>query len=135
MKIKELVLQNTLNIATLLIVAMILWLAKTIYPLIIPSILEELPNKILLILLAVSMTINFALFILFLFNKKEKLKPFLGAYWDKNLNPYCPACKSLVRTFPEGRLSCLKCKEITQLSSVSKSLTLSEAHDLIKNIT
>lgn len=51
---------------------------------------------------------------------KLNLRIALGAYWDKELNPYCPSCKTMLtnygvyetlRKFERG-MECISCKKI-----------------------
>ena len=54
--------------------------------------------------------------LIYLLNK-IKLKPRFGLYWDKENNPYCPSCKSLLSNYYEDSLYskidphfiCIKC--------------------------
>lgn len=100
------------------------------------TILLLLPlSLLLLLLLSVS-------YIIFLRKKlKINLHRALGAYWDNQLNTYCPSCKNLLTNYAfyetirnyEPGYKCIHCKETVHLSDGSKCfLSYEEAVNIIK---
>lgn len=72
---------------------------------------------------------------------KNKLTPKFGVFWDKNKEPYCPACQSLLNkesvniSDPDATvyLKCIHCDKYVYLSlDEPKRLTLSEAKKYLK---
>ncbi len=126
-------------IAIGLIVLLIAWIVKQVASSLSVQIYDLLPCKIWALLFLSTIGICFVLIALLILNKKEKLKPYFGAYWDKDLNAYCPVstCKSLLAFLRESRLHCNKCKQPIRLykDNNSNELSLAEARDLIKKIS
>ena len=61
-----------------------------------------------------------------------RIKPKFGVYWDKELNPYCPSCKSLLCINEDLVIYCLCCNREMPLVS-DKLITLKEARKLLRN--
>ena len=96
--------------------------------------------NIMLILLAIIIVLLSYILIL---HYKHRLKFILGAYWDKELNPYCPSCKKPLSNYGHysaGRknfpgLKCIGCKEVIRLSDGNKiCLTIEEAKEIVKKL-
>ena len=124
----------TKPIAIGLTVLLIAWIVKQVASSLSVQIYDLLPRKIWALLFLSTLGICLILMTLLILNKKDKLKPYFGAYWDKKLNPCCPTCKSLLAFLREGRLHCNKCKRPIHLYRDDNSceLTIREARDLIE---
>jgi hypothetical protein len=94
------------------------------------------------IVFLISITIVLFSYILIL-HYKHRLKFSLGAYWDKELNPYCPSCKKPLSNYglySAGRknypgLKCIECKEVIRLSDGNKiCLTIEGAQEIVKKL-
>ncbi len=121
------------------------------------SILTLFPDKKLpdwfLIILGISLSINSELiFWVWSLRKKVKFKAKYGVYWDSELNPYCPICKTplsleklpnqqeiLYQTSPvyrmlkKPRLYCSKCdKYFSLISDSGISISLVDAKKNLK---
>ena len=71
---------------------------------------------------------------------KNRLKVHFNLYWDKKLNPFCPACKSPLTFYAEYKgyknplFYCTKCgKEIEATGENGNAFTLDEVRKKIKN--
>jgi hypothetical protein len=84
-KLKEIVLSHIATIYVTLITALLVMVANQIFPLILPVLLEKLPNKTTLTLLALSILINMVFLSFFFYYKfSNKLKLKFGVLWDRN---------------------------------------------------
>lgn len=61
------------------------------------------------------------------FIKEPKLILKFGIYWDKELNPYCPVCKTPLTLISDSRPNCYKCDKIIPIVSSDKRIGLAEA--------
>lgn len=72
------------------------------------------------------------------YKSKLKLKLKFGAYWDKELNPYCPICEKPLKRITESEqeyyydLYCYICEKHICLYNDKEFLTFSEAKKLLK---
>lgn len=124
--------------------ALVVWLA--IDDSLSDFVFRYVPKTILLILpLVILLLLLLALSYIIILRKKIKgeLKQALGVYWDKELNPYCPACKSILSNYAFHRsgskyfpgFKCIKCKDIIHLSGETKMfIEISEAKEVVKNL-
>lgn len=73
----------------------------------------------------------------------QKLKSILGVYWDKELNIYCPSCKSMLTNYAfydtgrkhEPGIKCIKCNQILHFSDEKKRFyDLGEAKQIVRSI-
>ena len=66
---------------------------------------------------------------------KRKLRIRFGLYWDKEANPFCPACQSLLTGYSialggEGYFACVKCNRTILLSDrTGKPISFSAAQE------
>ena len=64
-----------------------------------------------------------------------KLKPVFGLLWDKSLNPYCPACKTLLSGYGHRdgygySFFCIKCKGLLSIQDdTGEDITLEQAKE------
>lgn len=143
--IKTTVTKHSVVIGITLIVWLLLQILKELLPLVLPSILQNSPPKLILLLLVLSMLGNLILLTLVILNRNKKLKLKFGIYWDNETdpNPYCPICKAPLQvderafTFNEVnlgslKLTCLKCeKPIPIRDDNSQYVPFKKAKELI----
>lgn len=102
--------------------------------------------KTILLLTPFILLILFIFSILYINHLRKKLKKNLfsafGVYWDKNLIPYCPSCKTILSNYgfySGGRKNypgfiCIKCDSVIRLSDVEKIfMSYEEAKEKLKN--
>lgn len=117
-----------LETATVSVTMILLGVVKEFFPLILEKVIPELSKRSLLGLAALATIVAlFELVCILYLLRQAKLTPRFGVYWDKKLNPYCPACKTpLAMSKVSSMLLCFRCKE--QVGIVSGTpITLEEA--------
>jgi hypothetical protein len=113
-------------------------------PIIFPAIIQQLPKPVLLkmLTLAIVLFVLSLVLSLWIYNQfKTKLKPKFGVVWDKNKEPYCPACEKPFTKFTLERgggakivvgLACPKCGNHFELiTDEGERITLAEAKKLL----
>ena len=135
MKLK---LSYTISISTTSIIGLAVWLTKKFFPLGLDNALLWLKSHILLLIFLLISLIEYSY--IFILKRKFKLTPNFVVYWDKDHNPYCRVCKTLLgfadcnRNFPYSDSFCDNCdKPIILQDDKENPLTISEAKILIKN--
>lgn len=131
------------SIISLLSIIVIIWLSikdplsQLIYNNVPKTILLLLP-LVLFLLLSLSIV-----YIIYLRKKiKKNLFSAFGVYWDKDLNVYCPSCKTMLSNYAfyeSGRkhhpgFKCIKCNSVVRLSDDEHIfMKYDEAKERIKN--
>lgn len=71
-------------------------------------------------------------------SRKNALRLYFGIYWDKEKNPYCPACKTPLNYFHDNEYNeyhtfeCIKCnKEMSAKDINGNYLSLKQAKELL----
>lgn len=128
--IKTKLTENSVTIGITLIVWLMLQILKELLPLVLPSILQNSPPKLILLLLVLSMLGNLILLTLILLNRDKKLKSKFGIFWDNKANPYCPICKTPLQTgersfidLGSANLTCPKCNKTFLMRDDSSKIT------------
>jgi hypothetical protein len=62
---------------------------------------ESMPTLSISTTLALSCLLWAASYIFLILKNRDKFKPKFGILWDKNKEPYCPACKTLLSGYTE----------------------------------
>jgi uncharacterized membrane protein YwzB/ribosomal protein L37AE/L43A len=94
------------------------------------------PGKLMLYIIIILILISFIvrLFRLIKLGIPRSFKAKLGFYWDKEFNPYCPVCKTLLSGANYSNiLRCPKCDKEFTLRHGSKLYPLEDAVRAIKN--
>lgn len=65
--------------------------------------------------------------------QQEQLEIYFGIYWDKELNPYCPVCKTLLTLVDDSRPKCYNCDKIIPIVNSDKRMGLREARKIISS--
>jgi hypothetical protein len=65
--------------------------------------------------------------------QQEQLKIYFGIYWDEELNPFCPACKTPLTLISDSRPMCYKCDKIIGITDSEKRMGLAEARKIISS--
>lgn len=112
-----------------------------VLPIILPSLIEQLPKTLLLKILSV---LSVAILLLILVSialylkLRKKLISQFGILWDKNKEPYCPACEIILSEYHEQNappiyeFRCIKCNAHIRLMNFGKSISLSDAQKFLK---
>ena len=111
-------------------------------PILLPTIIQQLPKPVLLKLLTVAIILFFLLFIVasaIYLHFNRKLKPKFGVLWDKNGEPYCsihekPLTRHKVKLKEdkvETGLNCAECGNLPLINDEGERLTLPEAKKLL----
>jgi len=131
-------------ITALLSVALIIAIA--IYDPLKKIVEENVPISILIILIIILLVL-LSLSFLYILNLKRKLNlnlhRALGAYWDNELNPYCPACKTMLTNYQvyetiknyEFGMKCISCDNVVHFcDEVKRYYELDSAKQIVKKI-
>ena len=72
------------------------WIFVQAAPIVLPVVERFFPVRILLAILALSITLNIVLGVAIyrLASNRQKLRLLYGILWDKDKNPHCPVCKN-----------------------------------------
>ncbi len=146
MKITESIKESTTKYLLSIILGVLGLLIGSIYsdliPIILPSIIQQLPKTVLLkmltlaiILFVLSLALSWVTYI----HLKTKFISKFGVVWDKNKEPYCPACEKPFAKYEanlggkiQAGLYCAKCnKTLPLITDEGKRLTLIEAKKLL----
>ena len=79
--------------------------------------LEQVPPELWLPTLLLFFVLSLVLACALYFSRRNRLHSKYGYYWDRQGNPYCPACKTLMKAFrrehPGNRYVtyCYKCRQ------------------------
>lgn len=111
------------------------------------KILQKYISFSILIVLLLVLFVALILSLIYIIYLKKKLKPSLikslGVYWDEELNPYCPSCKTLLSNYAyygngskhHPGMKCIACDKLIQFSDESKIFyELGEARSIVQGI-
>jgi hypothetical protein len=110
-------------------------LGKAVLPALWPALVASVTTQTLLPILGLSLLVNLTCVLALVHMSKERqLTGHIGILWDKDKNPYCPACETLLGGYAfyeeKPALRCVKCEKAVFLfddGSEIKTLTLDEA--------
>jgi uncharacterized protein YqhQ len=147
LKITESIKESTTKYLLSIILGVLGLLIGSIYsdliPVILPSIIQQLPKAVLLKMLTLALILFFlslALSWVIYLQLKTKFKPKFGVVWDKSKEPYCPACeKPLTKYTLQNHdkiiakgLRCAKCGvHFTLITDEGEKISLIEAKKLL----
>lgn len=148
MKIIEKIKEATIIQILSAMLGVLLLLIGSIYlealPLILPSIVQQLPKTLLLkllilaiVLFVLSVALSLTIYLKYL-KLKTKLIPKFGVLWDKNKEAYCPACEISLSEYQEQdnppiyEFTCVKCNAHIRLMHIGKSISLEDAQKILK---
>lgn len=139
-KIKESTTQYILSAVSGVLGLLIGSIYNTVIPVIVPTIVQQLPKIVLLQLLSVAVILLFLLFALsalLYFKYKTKLTPKFGVYWDKNNEAFCPSCEKPLSNYAlydfkkNGvgvyAFRCVKCDKYVALSHNGNFINFDDA--------
>jgi len=109
MKITETIMSNTITILLTALSGLFGILLGSIYsevvPIILPTLTQQLPITVLLKILSgatILLVLSIVLSIFIYLKYKPKYKARFGILWDKNKEPYCPACHIYLSGYTEN---------------------------------
>ena len=119
-------------------------LYSQVIPILLPIIIQELPKPVLLKMLtaAILLFLLSTLAALFIYSHyRPKLVPKFGLLWDKNKEPYCPACRNPLSQYLKCQFSdegtsekvfwCVKCDKYIYLTYNGDVIELDEAKKML----
>jgi hypothetical protein len=154
MKIIEKITESTIIYLLSGILGLLGLLIGSIYsdiiPIILPSIIQQLPKVMLLKLLTVAIVLfvlSSALSLVLYLRFRSKLFPRFGILWDKKTEPHCPSCKNHLSNYGtylepgnyKGIASgkylgfyCIQCKENIYPVFDGANISLDKAREFIR---
>jgi len=146
MKFIENIKESTIKLLLSSLFAFLGFLAGTIYSetiqTFLPAMLQATPKSLILKLLIMATTLFFLMSVLSLYlylKNKKKLIPKCGVLWDKNKEPYCPACEIPMSEYYVSNsqpnemyeITCIKCNAHIRLMHNGQHISLQNAQKLL----
>jgi hypothetical protein len=146
LKITESIKESTTKYLLSAILGVLVLLIGSIYsdliPIILPSIIQQLPKTVLLKMLTLAITLfvlSLGLSWVIYIHFKTKFIPKFGVVWDKNGDPYCPVCEKPLAKHTvkidgkiEAALHCVKCdRSLALITDEGNRISLIEAKKLL----
>ena len=142
-KIRELLTDRAAELTVATIVGLTGTVATWIGAAALPAISQHLPTRELLMLMALSTLANaIAVIAIWRLRKPEKMDRRFGILWDRDLQPHCPNCSSLLHSQGEYKLAsefvgygmlCSKCNISVGLTDdEGDSMSLDDLRKLVR---
>jgi len=139
-KLKEHAAAMLLSALAALFVSILSEISREVGPLVLDTLSRSVSPTALLRLLSMcllTMMIEMSFVIYLILKLKTKLKPRFGMLWDREKNPHCPACQSLLADLGNCaigsiRFKCLKCNQgIMLVNDKGSIIELDKAKSLL----
>lgn len=146
MKIIDTIKESTIKQIVSGIFGILILLIGLIFPDIIPGIfrylIQNLSKEALIRITSLAILLSVLLFglsLLLYLKSRKQLTPKCGILWDRNKEPYCPACEkplseyhfSYIPADPYYEFTCIQCDKNIRLMHNSKPISLEEAQKLL----
>jgi hypothetical protein len=143
-KIKEVTTIQIISSLSGVLILLIWSIYQDVLPLILPTIIQQLPKIVLLkglIIISAFILLLVALSLSLYLKLKTKLTPKFGIFWDKNKEPYCPACEKPLSQYGPYNIPntnkivysfrCVKCDKHISLTYNGNYIKLEDAKKLL----